>query len=58
VSDEDLARIPYAQLWLAELGAHVPEWRSAPRRVAEPPRTPAPDDPDHAGQFTRGDQHR
>jgi hypothetical protein len=51
VSDENLRSIPYAQLWLAELGAHVPEWRSAPRRVAEPPRTPAPDDPDRPGQF-------
>jgi hypothetical protein len=55
VSDEDLRSIPYAQLWLAELGATVPEWRSAPRRVAEPRRVPAHDDPDRPGQFTRGE---
>jgi hypothetical protein len=28
VSDEDLARTPYAELWLSELGATVPEHRA------------------------------
>jgi hypothetical protein len=34
MSDEDLRSIPYAQLWLSELGATVPEWRAgeAPHR--------------------------
>jgi hypothetical protein len=35
VSDDDLQALPYADLWLAELGATVPEHRSDrdPRRV-------------------------
>jgi hypothetical protein len=35
VSDEDLASIPYAQLWLAELGGTVREHRDG-----DPPRVP------------------
>ena len=40
----------YAALWLSELGAYVPEHRSAPPH--EPLRTPCPDDHDRPGQFT------
>lgn len=40
----------YAALWLSELGAYVPEHRSAP--PDEPRRVPAPDDHDRPGQFT------
>jgi hypothetical protein len=42
----------YAALWLAELGAYVPEYKSG--RKSEPPRAPAPDDRDRPGQFTSG----
>ncbi len=35
MSDDDLQALPYADLWLAELGATVPEHRAGrdPRRV-------------------------
>lgn len=37
MSDLDLRRMPYADLWLAELGATVPE-----HHAGEQPRPPAP----------------
>jgi hypothetical protein len=47
VSDDELRATSYAELWLAELGAVVPEHRSgevaeAPRPAPELRRAPAP----------------
>jgi hypothetical protein len=52
VSDDELQATPYAQLWLSELGAYVPEHRSTvpalppPGRGRRRPALPTPPAPD------------
>lgn len=51
MSDEDLAAVPYAELWLSELGAVVPEYRR-PRGEVRPDLPPAA--PRHAHRDDTG----
>ncbi len=59
MSDDDLQALPYRDLWLAELGATVPQYRHpAPRNSRDlPPVRPRHDIRDAHGRFAPDPTH-